>query len=159
MKKPVIQWAICIMIAAGSCVNEASDQASESKDKSSTGVGSIEVVGIEIPDLDTVELIQHLQGIWRDPEYPFNRVEFQASTLKMVEEGVAEPARFQPFALGHRCPHHVTNMDKAQPNDTILIWEESDRCEKLTIRADTLVLSGYNPHSETIYSMDYVRVQ
>lgn|SRR5690606_27808029 len=159
MKMPVFLWGICIMIAAGSCVNEASDQSSESKDESSTGDGSIEVVGIEIPDLDTAELIQHLQGVWRDPEYPFNRVEFQTSTLKMVEEGVAEPARFQPFTLGHRCPHDVTNMDNAQPNDTILIWEESNRCEKLTIQADTLVLSGYNPHSETMYSMDYVRVQ
>lgn len=159
MKMRIFLGGIYTILALGSCINDASDQSSETKDENSTGDESIEVVGIDIPDLDTVKLIQLLQGVWRDTEYPYNRAEFQQSTLKMVEEGVAEPARFQSFTLGHRCPHDVPNMEKIQLNDTILIWEESDRCEKLTIRSDTLTLSGYNAHSETMYSMDYVRIQ
>ena len=159
MKMRIFLGGIYTILALGSCINEASNQSSESKHESSTGDESIEVIGIEIPDLDTLKLIEHLQGVWRDPEYPYNRVEFQQSKLKMVEEGVAEPVRFQPYTLGHRCPYDVGNMINNQPHDTILIWEESERCEKLTIRSDTLTLSGYNAHSESMYSMDYVRIQ
>src|SRR5690606_10401939 len=142
-----------------SCTNQSSDSTTDESKTNPAENGALEVTGIEIPDIDTLALIQNLQGVWREPEYPFNRVEFKNTTVRMVEEGVAEHSVFRPFSLSHLCPYDVANMDKSQLTDTILVIEDTDRCEKLSFSRDSLILSGYNPHSQSIYQIDYVRVQ
>lgn len=142
-----------------SCTNQSSDSTTDESKTNPAENGALEVTGIEIPDIDTLALIQNLQGVWREPEYPFNRVEFKNTTVRMVEEGVAEPSVFRPFSLSHLCPYDVNNMEKSQLTDTILVIEDADRCEKLSFSRDSLILSGYNPHSQSIYRIDYVRVQ
>lgn len=118
----------------------------------------LEVTGIEIPDLDTQALIEDLQGVWREPDYPFNRVEFRNSTVKMVEEGVAEPAQFRSFNLAHHCPYEVNNMQNSHPADTILIIDDMGRCEKLSLRGDTLILSGFNSHTGSDYATEFIAI-
>lgn len=142
-----------------SCTNQSSDSTPDESKTDPTENDILEVTGIEIPDIDTLALIQSMQGEWREPEYPFNRVEFKNTTVRMVEEGEAEPSVFRPFSISHHCPYDVSNMVESQVTDTILVIEGANRCEKLSFFQDSLILSGYNPHSQSIYRIDYIRVQ
>lgn len=151
-------WILSTLLIV-SCKAPAADTTSEKSKVDTTKKEVLEVTDIEISNMDTLALIQSLQGVWREPEYPFNRAEFKNTTVRMVEEGVAEASVFRPFTISHQCPYDVSNMEKNHPTDTILVFNGIDRCEKLCLSQDTLILSGYNTHTQSMYRIDYVRVQ
>lgn len=112
----------------------------------------------EISVVETVSIIQRLQGNWKESEYPFRVAQFQGSLVKFIEEGFVEEPRFQEYKISGNCPFEVNNINNIGPEDLILVLIENNRCEKLKVTNDTLTLSGLNASMGAEYHIVYNRV-
>ena len=103
--------------------------------------------------------IMSLQGKWREPKYPFRQVHFRESTVKFIEEGVAEAPAFRKFRIAKECPFEVNNLKNLGPEDKVLVLEEAGACEKFEVSEDLLILSGHNVSTGRDYDIVYERME
>ncbi len=137
-----------------------------------SGEEDVTLEGIEINDADTTRemtneisankresIIQNLQGKWKETEYPFRDAHFENSTVKFIEEGVAEEPVFQEYAISKECPLEVNNIKNVSVDDIFLVITETGICEILKVSNDTLILSGFNVSSNSDYQIVYKKVE
>ncbi|MGI0105865.1 hypothetical protein [Salinimicrobium sp. WS361] len=111
----------------------------------------------EVLKIDSTAVIAGLQGKWKEPEYPFRLAYFKDSTVKFIEEGVAEKPEFKEFRILSQCLFDTNNMVGITASDTILVIPEDERCEKLSVTQDTLILIGYNSATSSNYHIIYIK--
>lgn len=104
------------------------------------------------------KIIADLQGEWKEPAYPFDRMVFKNSTVKVFEEGIEEEPRFKKFQLADSCFVGKPSKFIVKNADMHLVIENG-QCEKLKISQDTLVLSGFNKGSQRAYQRVYKRIK
>ncbi len=109
--------------------------------------------------LPITEIITKLQGEWKEPDYPFRRLEVKGQTVKFTEEGIAEKPKFTAFELSNSCPFEVNNIKSIEADEIIFSIAENKRCEKLKIKGDTLKLRGYSTHTKEDYEIIYKKVK
>ena len=112
----------------------------------------------EISENQINKIVENLQGEWKEPEYPFRRAEFKNQTVKFTEEGVLEEPRFKKFQIAAECPFNTNNIRNLKPDDILLVIPEDERCEKLHLSNDTLLLSGYSVTTKYDYQIIYKKV-
>ena len=135
----------------------------ESNSESNTGNSEnteIKNEGTEpvISEIASQNIIENLQGEWKEPEYPFRMAEFKNATVKFTEEGVAEKPGFQEFKILSRCPFDTNNIKTTKAGDIFIVIAEDKRCEKLKISNDTLTLMGFNISTNSEYQIYYKKL-
>ena len=113
----------------------------------------------EVPKLSKAEIIEQLQGKWKENEYPYRTAEFVNSTVKFIEEGALVEPKFEKFEFSKNCQFHNSNIRDLESNDIILTLPEKKRCEKLTISKDTLILYGYSTNTNKNYEILYLKIK
>lgn len=108
--------------------------------------------------LEKDNLISQLQGKWKEIDYPFRTVEFENSTVKLIEEGIADDPKFERFELSQKCLYENNNIREINPNDIILTFVESKRCEKLKVSNDTLTLNGFSTNTNIYYYIIFLKL-
>lgn len=109
--------------------------------------------------IDKDQIIEKLQGKWKESEYPFRSAEFKNQSVKFIEEGMVEEPRFKTFEISSKCPFEVNNIKYVDTNTTILSINEDKRCEKLKTEDETLILSGYSTNTEMEYEIVYKKMK
>lgn len=113
----------------------------------------------EISAIDRETIIENLQGKWKETEYPFREAHFENTTVKFIEEGVAEEPAFLKYTISKECPFEVNNIKNASGDDLFLVMADASTCEILNVSGDTLTLSGFNVSSESDYNIIYKKVE
>lgn len=114
---------------------------------------------MEISTIDTIKMIEQLQGKWKEAEYPYRTVEFVRSTVKFVEEGVERKPIFEKFEISENCRFDNNNIKDLKTSDIILSLPESKRCEKLKVSNDTLTFSGFKAYTGEDYNIIYLKLK
>lgn len=120
---------------------------------------TVQQKSIETAAIDTVSILNNLQGKWKEPAYPFRLAHFKDSTVKFVEEGVVEKPTFKAFRISTQCPFEVNNLKNAGTGDLFLVMLEARACEIVKVSNDTLTLSGFNVNTGSDYNIIYTRVE
>lgn len=107
--------------------------------------------------IDKTEFINDLQGIWKETAYPFRKAEFKDSEVKFTEEGITEKPQFKTFEISQECSFENNNIRDVSLYELIIRIPEDERCEKIKISNDSLILSGYNVASENDYHIVYMK--
>lgn len=110
-------------------------------------------------EIDTIKIIEQLQGKWKEIEYPYRTAEFVSSTVKFVEEGTVNKPEFEKFELSEDCPFDNNNIRDIKSGDIILTLPETNRCEKLKVSSDTLILSGFSTNTNEDYNIIYLNLK
>lgn len=114
---------------------------------------------IDTLNLDITKITDQLQGKWRENEYPHRTAEFMNSTVKFVEEGIQSKPAFEKFAVGQDCQFSNNNIKDLKAGTIILNLPESNRCEKLKVSNDTLILSGFSTNTNKDYNIVYLKTK
>lgn len=109
--------------------------------------------------LNKDEVIKNIQGKWKESEYPYRMMEISGQEVKFTEEGVVESPTFKAFEISNKCPFEVNNIKEVDKSMIILSIAEEQRCEKLKIENETLILSGYSTHTEADYEIVYKKME
>jgi len=109
--------------------------------------------------LNKDEVVKNIQGKWKESEYPYRMMEISGQEVKFTEEGVVEPPTFKAFEISNKCPFQVNNIKEVDKNTIILSLTEEQRCEKLKIENETLILSGYSTNTEADYKIVYKKME
>ena len=104
-------------------------------------------------------MVKNIQGKWKESEYPYRMMEISGQEVKFTEEGVMEPPAFKAFEISNKCPFQVNNIKEVDKNTIILSLTEEQRCEKLKIENETLILSGYSTNTEADYKIVYKKME
>ena len=152
-------FAVCLLLTVMlvSCTNGKQEAAVDDKEP-----GNAEIPGQINNDLNTINtnnIIQNLQGKWKETEYPFRQVHFVNNTVKFIEEGVAEEPAFQEYTISRDCPFEVNNLKNAGEDDIFLVMAEAGTCEIVKVSNDTLTLSGFNVSSNRDYQIMYKKME
>lgn len=107
--------------------------------------------------IDKAQIIENLQGKWKEIEYPYRTVDFENSTVKFVEEGTLDKPRFQKFAISTNCRFDNNNIRDVRSRELILTLPNKNRCEKLKVSNDTLTLSGFSTNTNSEYKIIYLK--
>ncbi|MDR6300031.1 hypothetical protein [Mesonia maritima] len=137
---------ICLTISMISCKNKNS----KSEKENEKGVNSEFKSSV-----DEEKITEQLQGNWKETEYPFRKVEFKKSMVKFTEEGMVEEPSFEKFQISTECPFDVRNIKNTEADDIFIVLEKNNRCEKLKISNDSLIISGYNVATKNNYRIFY----
>lgn len=116
-------------------------------------------IKIEKTKIDTIKIIEQLQGKWKENEYPYRTAEFVSSTVKFVEEGTVNKPKFQKFEISEDCQFNNNNIRDLKSSDVILALKETKRCEKLKVSNDTLTLSGFSTNNNEDYNIIYLKLK
>lgn len=108
-------------------------------------------------NINITEIIENLQGEWKEKDYPFRSVIFEGYKIKFIEEGVSEDLVFKKYKITNECIYKTNNIKNISPQDLILIIPEDERCEKINISKDTLIFSGFNVSSGSDYKIVYIK--
>jgi len=114
---------------------------------------------IEISTMDTIKIVEQLQGKWKEAEYPYRTVAFVKSNVKFVEEGTERKPIFEKFEISANCRFDNNNIRDLKTSDIILSLPETKRCEKLKISNDTLTFSGFKPYTGKDYNIVYLKIK
>ncbi|MDP2414901.1 hypothetical protein [Daejeonella sp.] len=114
---------------------------------------------IEEMIIDKSNIIDQLQGKWKENEYPYRTVEFLNSTVKFLEEGTQNKPKFEKFELSEDCQFDNNNIRDLKSGDVILSLPENKRCEKLKVSNDTLILSGFSTNTKEDYKIRYLKLK
>lgn len=161
LKKLKVYTCLLIVLAIGaSCQNVKNENRLDDTENTND---SLKMSGQETlhkdPTIDKGEIINSLQGEWREIEYPFRLAIFQESSLKLVEEGIAEEPRFKKYEISDSCPFDVNNIKEVTKDEWILVMVEDETCEKLSITTDTLIFRGFSVHTNAEYEIVYQKVK
>ncbi|WP_068593520.1 hypothetical protein [Cochleicola gelatinilyticus] len=107
--------------------------------------------------VNATQIQKQLQGVWKEAEYPFRKVEFKDWMVKLTEEGVSGSSTFETYALAGSCRFANTNIKDVTPTTLLLTLTESERCEKMNLTDTTLTLSGFNTSSNANYEIVYLK--
>ena len=137
-----------------SCKNTTQEQRSEFLEKDEL-ITETQEPEVGLSESERIKIIENLQGKWKETEYPYRTAEFKNATVKFIEEGIVEEPKFQTFEIVSQCPFSVNNIKNVKPGEAILALPETQRCEKLKISNDSLILSGFSTNSNENYSIIY----
>lgn len=152
-------FAVCLLLTVMlvSCTNGKQEAAVDDKEP-----GNAEIPGQINNDLNTINtnnIIQNLQGKWKETEYPFREAHFDNTTVKFIEEGIADEPAYVEFTISKECPFKVNNKKNAGDDDIFLLMAEARTCEILKVSNDTLTLSGFNVSSNRDYQIMYKKME
>jgi len=156
MKKINI-FLIVLAVLVISCKNKTAELNVESPEKNDVSSETIEETEINISEINTNKIIEQLQGKWKENEYPYRAIEFKESTAKYTEEGISEQLKFKKFEILDKCLFNANNIKNLNSGDIILSLPEAERCEKLEITHDTLILSGFSTNTKKDYHIVYLK--
>ncbi len=108
--------------------------------------------------IDTIKIIEKLQGKWKENEYPYRRAQFVKSRVKFIEEGIAIKPEFEKFEVSLDCQFDNNNIKDIKSSDIILTLPENKRCEKINVSKDTLTLSGFSANTNEEYKIIYLKM-
>ncbi|UJH91400.1 hypothetical protein LZ575_01030 [Antarcticibacterium sp. 1MA-6-2] len=148
---------VLIAVLLFSCKNGSDNSPTDTQD-TDTITNSQEAENLLSPQIRE-EIIEKLQGSWRESEYPFRVAHFKDSLVKFIEEGVVEEPVFEEFKVENKCPFNVNNIKTVKPDDIILVMVEAGKCDKLRISNNTLVLSGFSTNTKSDYNIVYEKVE
>jgi hypothetical protein len=111
------------------------------------------------PAIDTDSIVNVLQGKWKETEYPYRLAHFENTTVKFVEEGVAEEPTFKEYTISNHCPFEVNNIKNAGAKELFLIMPGAKTCEILKLSGDTLLLNGFNVSTNSDYNIIYKKLE
>lgn len=148
---PILIVFIVMMI---SCKNKTQEQQSEGFENNEV-ITETQEPEVGFSETERVKIIENLQGKWKETEYPYRTAEFKNATVKFIEEGIVEEPKFQTFEIVAQCPFSVNNIKNIKPGEAILALPETQRCEKLKISNDSLILSGFSTNSNEDYTIIY----
>lgn len=114
---------------------------------------------IEEAQIDKTNIIDQLQGKWKENEYPYRTVEFVSSRVKFLEEGTQNKPEFEKFELSEDCQFDNNNIRDIKSSDLILSLSENKRCEKIEVSDDTLTLSGFSTNTNEDYHIIYRKIK
>lgn len=114
---------------------------------------------IEKTKIDKIKIKELLQGKWKENEYPYRTAEFVSSTVKFLEEGTVNKPKFEKFEVSDECLFDNNNIRDLKSNDIILTLPENNRCEKLKVSIDTLILSGFSTNTNEDYNITYLKIK
>ena len=158
MKIKSFAVSLLLTVMLVSCTNGKQEDVVDDKEPS----GNAEIPGQINNDLNTINtnnIIQNLQGKWKETEYPFRQVHFVNNTVKFIEEGIADELAFVEYTISKDCPFEVNNLKNAGDDDIFLVMAEAGTCEILKVSNDTLTLSGFNVSSKSDYQIIYKKVE
>ena len=152
-------FAVCLLLTVMlvSCTNGKQEVVVKDNEP-----GNAEIPGQINNDLNTINtnnIIQNLQGKWKETEYPFRQVHFVNNTVKFIEEGIADEPAYVEYTISKNCPLQVNNLKNAGEDDIFLVMAEAGTCEILKVSNDTLTLSGFNVSSKSDYQIIYKKVE
>ncbi|RXG30012.1 hypothetical protein SAMN02745246_01965 [Leeuwenhoekiella marinoflava DSM 3653] len=107
---------------------------------------------------NTSEIIEKLQGTWKEVQYPYRRITFVKKQVKFVEEGTQVKPDFEPFEIAQNCTYDNSNIKNVTSEQPILNLPHSERCEQLSVSQDSLMLSGYSLHTQQTYVIKYLKI-
>lgn len=108
--------------------------------------------------IDTIKIIEKLQGEWKENEYPYRRAQFENSTVKFIQEGMAIKPEFEKFEVSLDCQFDNNNIKDIKSSDIILALPENKRCEKINVSKDTLTFSGFSANTNQEYTIIYLKI-
>lgn len=114
---------------------------------------------IEEAQIDKTNIIEQLQGKWKENEYPYRTVEFASSRVRFLEEGTQNKPKFEKFELSENCQFDNNNIRDLKSGDVILSLPENKRCEKLKVSNNTLTLSGFSTNTNVDYNITYLKLK
>ena len=157
MKIKSFAVSLLLTVMLVSCTNGKQEAAVDDKEP-----GNAEIPGQINNDINTINsnnIIQNLQGKWKELEYPFRQAHFVNNTVKFIEEGIADEPAFVEYTISKNCPLQVNNLKNAGEDDIFLVMAEAGTCEILKVSNDTLTLSGFNVSSKSDYQIIYKKVE
>ena len=155
MKSVLIFLTIFIV----SCTNQDNENKGNNSKQNDIVPAEKPETKMEISTIDTIKIIEQLQGKWKEAEYPYRTAEFVRSTVKFVEEGTERNPIFEKFELSENCRFDNNNIKHLKQRDIILSLPETKRCEKLKVSNDTLTLSGFKAYAKEDYNIIYLKLK
>ena len=157
MKIKIYALSLLLTMMLYSCKNGEKDVIL--KDIEINEADTSRVMTNEISPVDRDNIIESIQGKWKETEYPFREAHFENTTVKFIEEGVAEEPAFLEYNISKECPFQVNNIKNAGADDIFLVIAETSTCEILKVTVNTLTLSGFNVSSNDDYHIIYKKVE
>ena len=139
-----------------SCNN--SQETSDTKSSAITNTDTSLEINKNETVTDSNQIIENLQGEWKEPEYPFRRAQFKNTRVKFIEEGLEEEPAFKEYKILKECPYEVNNIKNANPDDVFLVMIKDKTCEIIKISNDNLTLSGYSSNTNNNYKIVYKKM-
>ncbi len=112
----------CLIILAMffiSCKNKITEVNVESPVTNEVSSEALEAIEINAK-INSNEIIEQLQGKWKEDKYPYRVIEFKNSTAKFIEEGIPGKLKFQNFEISTKCLFNVNNIKEVKSGDIIL---------------------------------------
>ena len=159
MKKKIKLFCLIITVSIFSCKNQSKKSDLLNPEKKEIVKKEKEETNEETFKLNKFKIIEKLQGRWEENEYPYRTAEFVNSTVKFIEEGTVAKPQFEKFDISQSCQFDNSNIKDLKSNDMILTLPEENRCEKLTVSKDTLVLYGYSTNTNDKYEIIYLKTK
>lgn len=157
MKLKIFALGFVLSSLVLSCKNDKEESNAENSELNTTETS--QKLKSEPSKIDWNAIVRDLQGNWKEQEYPFRLAQFKDTLVKFIEEGVVEEPKFQEYKISKECPFEVNNIKNVEPDDIILVMVEAGTCKKLQISNNTLILSGFNVHTESDYRIVYEKVE
>ena len=160
MKLKINICLILITLLVLSCKNKTEEpnlKISEENEVSTTNPETSQKAKINSSAVNSTEMIERLQGEWREPEYPFRRAEFENSTVKFTEEGLVEEPKFEEFEISEQC-HFDSEAEDIKSTDPFIVMLDDKTCQRIKISNDTLTFSGFSSNTNSTYHITYKKV-
>ncbi len=159
MDPKINSFLIILIILMMSCKNQNNENVLPHSDQNEIIGKEKQESKAEVAKIDKINIIEQLQGKWKEKEYPYRTAEFVSSTVKFVEEGTESTPKFEKFEVSADCPFNNNNIRNLISSDIILTLPETRRCEKLKVSGDTLILSGYSTNTIEDYNIIYLKLK
>lgn len=153
MKIKIYALSLLLTMMLFSCKNNEGDVTLE--DIEINEADTTREMNSEISAIERENIIENLQGKWKETEYPFREAHFVNTTVKFIEEGVAEEPAFREYTISKDCPFEVNNIKNAGDDDIFIIIPGTSTCEIINVSGDTLTLTGFNVSSNSDYHIIY----
>ena len=157
MKYKFCAWSILLSILFTACDTNR-EEANTEKNVEKTNADSSSKMNNN-PTIDMDRIVNVLQGKWKETEYPYRLAHFENTTVKFVDEGVAEEPTFKEYTISNHCPFEVNNIKNPGANELFLIMPGAKTCESLKLSGDTLILNGFNVTTNSDYNIIYKKVE
>ena len=87
------------------------------------------------------DFLAALQGKWKRTTYPYGTAEFIGNEVKFaIGEGMAEPAKFEPFRISDSCPYS-TDKEQIATYPYFIVLEENRTCESIKLNENFLSIA------------------
>ena len=104
----------CLSILT-SCNNQNSKKKVREPSQNEQQTDSKQLAPGEESAFNTSEIIEKLQGTWKEVQYPYRRITFVKKQVKFVEEGTQVKPDFEPFEIAQNCTYNFDSRSVDHP--------------------------------------------